>query len=61
MSERFVLRWVDVVDVILVAFLLYKTYKMLNGTTAIKVFVGLITFIFVWWVVTAVFQMQLLG
>ena len=50
MSERFVLRWVDVVDVILVAFLLYKTYKMLNGTTAIKVFVGLITFIFVWWV-----------
>ena len=61
MGERFVLRWVDVVDVILVAFLLYKTYKMLNGTTAIKVFIGLITFIFLWWIVTAVFQMQLLG
>lgn len=61
MGERFVLRWVDLIDVILVAFLLYKTYKMLNGSTAIKVFVGIITFIFLWWLVTAVFRMQLLG
>lgn len=61
MGERFVLRWVDIIDVILVAVLLYKTYKMMNGTTAIKIFIGIITFIFAWWLVTAVFRMQLLG
>ena len=58
---RFEIRPIDIIDIIIVAFLLYKTYKMLNGTAVIRVFMGILTFVVVWLVVTFVFQMQLLG
>jgi len=58
---RFELRLIDVIDIVLVAYLLYKTYKVLNGTTAIRIFIGVLTFVVVWLIVTFTFQMQLLG
>ncbi|HOI26290.1 MAG TPA: diadenylate cyclase CdaA [Paludibacteraceae bacterium] len=58
---RFGIRLVDIIDILIVAYLLYKTYKMLNGTTVIRVFIGILTFVVIWLVVTFVFQMQLLG
>lgn len=61
MGNRFGIRLIDIIDIVLVSYLLYKTYKMLNGTTAIKAFLGILTFVVVWLIVTFVFQMQLLG
>jgi len=57
----FEIRLIDIIDIVLVAFLLYKTYKILNGTTAIRVFIGILTFVVIWLSVSYIFQMQLLG
>ena len=54
-------RLVDAIDIVLVAYLLYKIYKMLNGTTAIRVFLGILTFVVAWLVVSFIIQMPLLG
>ena len=58
---RFELRLIDIIDIVLVAYLLYKTYKVLNGTIAIRIFIGILTFVLIWLTVTFIFQMQLLG
>lgn len=58
---RFDFRFIDFIDIVLVAILLYKTYKMLHGTTAIKVFIGILVFIIGWLTVSFLFQMQLMG
>ncbi|MCQ2210907.1 MAG: diadenylate cyclase CdaA [Paludibacteraceae bacterium] len=58
---RFEIRFIDIVDIVLVAILLYKTYKMLKGTSAIKVFFGILIFVLGWLVVNFVFGMQLMG
>ena len=58
---RFELRLIDIVDIFVVAYILYKTYKALHGTAAIRLFAGILIFIIVWLVVSFVFQMQLLG
>jgi len=45
-------RFIDVVDILLVAFLLYQVYKLLRGTTAIRILYGLIAVFLVWRLVT---------
>ncbi|WP_308993422.1 diadenylate cyclase [Mariniflexile litorale] len=39
---------VDIIDVILVALLLYYIYKLVKGTVAINIFIGIIILYFVW-------------
>ena len=58
---RFNVRFIDIVDIVLVAILLYKTYKMLHGSSANKIFFGILIFIVAWLVVNFVFEMQLMG
>ncbi len=58
---RFEIRLIDIIDIVLVAYLLYQTYKALSGTTAIRIFIGILTFVVIWLTVTFIFQMQLLG
>ena len=58
---RFGPRFIDYIDIIVVACILYRLYKDLKGTSANRLFVGLLFFITVWLVVSFVFQMQLLG
>ncbi len=58
---RFEIRLIDIIDIVLVAYLLYKTYKVLSGTIAIRIFIGILTFVVIWLTVTFIFQMQLLG
>jgi diadenylate cyclase len=60
LSGIFSVRLVDIIDIILFAILLYQVYNLVKGTTAIKIFVGLIAVYIVWKVVKAL-QMQLLG
>ncbi len=50
----------DVIDVLLVAFLLYELYNLLKGTAAINIFVGIIAIFGVWRLVDLL-QMELLS
>ncbi|MFN3315476.1 MAG: TIGR00159 family protein, partial [Raineya sp.] len=34
--------WVDVIDVLLVSYLIYQFYKLLKGSIAVKILIGLI-------------------
>lgn len=43
-------RFIDFVDVFLVAILLYYIYKLVKGTVAINIFIGILIIYFVWFV-----------
>ena len=51
----------DFVDILLVAFLLYYTYKLMKASGSINVFTGILVFILIWLVVSQVLEMKLLG
>lgn len=54
------IRWIDIVDILLVALLLYELYKLLKGTVAINIFFGIVAVVLIWQVVNAL-QMELLS
>ena len=51
----------DIIDVFLVAILLYQLYKLLKRTGAVNIFLGVMAFLMCWILVTYVFKMELLG
>ena len=51
----------DFIDILLVAFVLYYTYKLMKASGSIKVFTGILVFILIWLGVTQVLEMKLLG
>lgn len=51
---------VDIIDVVLVALLLYYMYKLVRGTVAINIFIGIVI-IYIIWKITEALQMQLLS
>ena len=51
----------DIVDIFLVAILLYQTFKLLKRTGAVNIFIGILAFIICWFLVSYVFKMELLG
>ena len=51
----------DILDIFLVAFLLYKTYRLMKSSGSINVFIGILVFIVIWVIVSQVLQMRLLG
>lgn len=53
-------RLIDLVDVLLVVVLLYQVYRLIKGTNAINIFLGIIAFYVVWKVVKAL-HMEMLG
>lgn len=58
---RFEVRFTDIVDIVLVAILLYKAHRMLRNSSANRVFFGILIFVVAWLVVNFVLEMQLLG
>ena len=50
----------DVLDILLVAILLFYIYKLLKGTVAINIFIG-IAFIFLIWKITQALSMEMLS
>ncbi len=60
MDSFITLRWLDVFDIMLVAFLMYQIYILIKGTVAINIFIGIFSIYMVWLVVKAL-NMQLLG
>ncbi|HLP04301.1 MAG TPA: diadenylate cyclase CdaA [Paludibacter sp.] len=51
----------DIVDVFLVAVLLYQMFKLLKRTGAVNIFIGILAFVICWFLVSFVFKMELLG
>lgn len=51
----------DFIDILLVAFFLYYTYKLMKASGSINVFTGILIFILIWLVVSQVLEMRLLG
>ena len=54
------IRVLDVIDVFLLAFLMYRVYLLIRGTIAINIFVGIFSFYLLWQIVKAL-NMSLLG
>jgi diadenylate cyclase len=54
MIEAFItLRFLDVLDILLVAFLLYEMYMLIKGTAAFSIIVGMLIFYVIWIVIRA--------
>ena len=51
----------DLIDILLVAIILYETYRLLRRTGATNLFWGILAFIVVWFLVSFVFQLDLTG
>jgi uncharacterized protein (TIGR00159 family) len=53
-------RWIDAVDILLAAMLLFQFYRLVRGTVAIQILMGIITVYLSWKIVEAL-QMELLS
>ena len=51
----------DLIDVLLVAFFLYQTYKLMKNSGTLAIFSGVVSFIIVWILVSQVLEMRLMG
>ena len=51
----------DIVDILLVAFLLYQAYKLMRNTGAINIFFGIMIFVVIWFLIVKVFNLGLTG
>lgn len=54
------IRVLDIIDVLLVAYLMYQVYMLIRGTVAMNIFIGILSFYLLWIIVNAL-QMQLIG
>ena len=54
------LHWIDILDILLVGLLIYQIYKLIRGTTAMSIFIGIIILYFIWLVVKTI-HMELLS
>lgn len=45
--------WIDILDILLVAILLYQLYRLVQGTAAMNIFLGILSIYFVWKIVEA--------
>jgi len=53
-------RFLDVIDVLLVSFIFFEIYRLVKGTVALNIFLG-IFIIFIVWLVVKALKMELLG
>lgn len=51
----------DIIDIFLVALLLYYIYRLMKESSAATIFSGILVFILVWILVSQVFEMRLMG
>ncbi len=50
----------DILDILIVGYLIYQLYKLLRGSIAFNIFIGIISIYIVWWIVRLL-QMDLLS
>ena len=53
-------RWLDIVDILMVAVLLYEVYRLVRGTIAINIFLGILA-VYIFWKVVNTLEMELLS
>ena len=51
----------DVIDILLVAFFLYETFLLMRKTGTTTIFLGVLSFIALWILVSQIFEMRLMG
>ena len=51
----------DIIDIVLVAMMLFYIYRLMKESRSLNVFMGILIFIVLWLVVTQVLEMKLLG
>ena len=51
----------DIVDIVLVALMLYYIYRLMKESRSLNVFMGIMVFVVLWLVVSQILQMRLLG
>jgi uncharacterized protein (TIGR00159 family) len=51
----------DIIDIVLVALMLYYIYRLMKESRSLNVFMGILMFIVLWLVVSQVLEMRLLG
>ena len=51
----------DIIDILLVALMLYYVYRLMKESRSLNVFIGILIFIFIWLFVSQILEMRLLG
>jgi uncharacterized protein (TIGR00159 family) len=51
----------DIIDILLVALMLYYIYRLMRESRSLNVFIGLLMFVFIWLFVSQILEMRLLG
>jgi diadenylate cyclase len=54
------IQWIDVIDILLVALLIYYLYQLVKGTAALNIFFGILT-IYIFYLIVDALQMKLLS
>jgi len=54
------IKLIDIIDIILVAIIFYQLYKLIRGTAALSIFIG-IFIIYMFWLIVKALNMELLG
>ncbi len=52
--------WIDVIDIVLVSILLFQLYKLVRGSVAVNIFIGLLA-IYLFYLLVRAFEMELLS
>ena len=61
MLQTFItIRVLDIIDVLLVAYLMYQVYLLIRGTVAMNIFIGIL-FVYLLWIIVKALEMQVLG
>jgi uncharacterized protein (TIGR00159 family) len=61
MTELFIkIRILDVIDILLVAYLMFQVYLLIRGTAAMNIFIGILS-VYLLWIIVKALNMQLLG
>ena len=61
MLEQFItIRILDIIDILLVAFLMYQVFLLIRGTVAISIFIGILS-VYLLWIIVKALDMPLLG
>lgn len=54
------IRWLDIIDIMLVAFLIFQLYNIVKGTVAIRIFFGIFA-LYLFWKLVEALKMELLS
>jgi diadenylate cyclase len=54
------IRLIDLIDILLVAIIFYQLYKLIRGTAALSIFIG-IFLIYMFWLIVKALNMELIG